>query len=111
MPAAVRARTFALTLALALAGAAFPATAASASTHPVSKAAPFGQRVVAEAATHLGAPYVFGATGPRAFDCSGFTMYVFGRLGVSLPHSSSGQYGSVRHVAQADRRVGDLIFF
>src|SRR4051794_6934949 len=111
MPAAARTRTrtFVLTAALALAGSVLPASSASATTHSVSSTAPFGQRVVAEAATHLGAPYVFGATGPGAFDCSGFTMYVFGRLGVSLPHSSSGQYGSVRHVAQTDRRVGDLI--
>lgn len=117
MPAVVRIRTCALALVIALGGVVLPATAAEAATHPVGRvggsvaAAGLGQRLLAEAATHLGAPYVFGATGPQAFDCSGFTMYVFGRLGIALPRSSSGQYGFVRHVAQADRQVGDLIFF
>jgi cell wall-associated NlpC family hydrolase len=106
MPAVVR--TFVLTLALTVAA---PTTAASASSHRVSKAQPLGQRVVAEAAAHLGAPYVFGAAGPRAFDCSGLVQYAFHKVGVSLPHSASAQYGSVRHVPQSQRRVGDLIFF
>jgi cell wall-associated NlpC family hydrolase len=74
-------------------------------------AAPLGARAVAEAARHLGAPYVYGATGPNAFDCSGFTRYVFGRLGVSLPRTAAEQYDAVRHVAVADRQPGDLIFF
>jgi cell wall-associated NlpC family hydrolase len=70
----------------------------------------FGKRVIAEAATHRGKPYQWGATGPSRFDCSGFTMYVFGRFGKRLPHNSGQQYNSIRHVAKADKRVGDLIF-
>jgi cell wall-associated NlpC family hydrolase len=82
-------------------------------TITVSKAVvvPLGQRIVSEASRHLGAPYVYGATGPSAFDCSGFTQYVFGRLGVVLPRTAAQQYAAVRHVANADKRVGDLIFF
>jgi cell wall-associated NlpC family hydrolase len=72
---------------------------------------PLGRRAVSEAARHVGAPYVYGATGPSAFDCSGFTQYVFGRLGVGLPRTAAAQYGAVRHVADADKQVGDLIFF
>ena len=72
---------------------------------------PLGPRVVGEAARHLGAPYVFGATGPQAFDCSGFTRYVYARLGIALPRTAADQYAAVRHVAAADRRPGDLIFF
>ena len=70
-----------------------------------------GQRVMAEAVKHLGAPYVYGATGPRAFDCSGFTQYVYGRLGIALPRTSADQYAAVRHIANGDKQVGDLIFF
>lgn len=72
---------------------------------------PLGERIVTEAARHLGAPYVYGATGPGAFDCSGFTRYVLGRLGISLPRTSAEQYDAVRHVSNADKRAGDLIFF
>lgn len=70
----------------------------------------FGSQVVTEASTHRGKPYQWGATGPYRFDCSGFTLYVFGKFGKSLPHNSGQQYQSVRHIAKSDKRVGDLIF-
>ena len=70
----------------------------------------FGTRVVNEASTHRGKPYQYGAVGPYRFDCSGFTRYVFGRFGKSLPHNSGQQYTLVRKVAKTDKRVGDLIF-
>jgi cell wall-associated NlpC family hydrolase len=71
-----------------------------------------GQRAVREAYSHNGQPYVYGAAGPTRFDCSGFTMYVWGRLGKRLPHNSAQQYSSsaVRHVAKSERTAGDLIF-
>ena len=59
----------------------------------------------------LGDPYVYGAAGPGSFDCSGLTMYSWGAAGVSLPHSSSAQYSSLRHVAIADLQPGDLVFY
>ena len=71
----------------------------------------FAQRVLQEAASHHGAPYQYGAAGPNTFDCSGFTMYVFGRFGVSLPHNAASQYGQTHHVSNAAKRPGDLIFF
>ena len=67
-------------------------------------------RVVNEAAHHRGQPYVWGAAGPTRFDCSGFTLYVYGRYGKRLPHNSAQQYGVVRHVSKANRQLGDLIF-
>jgi cell wall-associated NlpC family hydrolase len=70
----------------------------------------FGTNVVNEASRHAGKPYQWGAVGPDRFDCSGFTMYVFSRFGKSLPHNSGMQYNSVRHIAKADKKVGDLIF-
>ena len=70
----------------------------------------FGSRVVTEASRHAGKPYLWGAAGPDRFDCSGYTMYVFGRFGKSLPHNSRMQYNAVRKVAKSDKKVGDLIF-
>lgn len=83
-------------------------TATSAST--VIDVEALGQRALQEAARHKGAPYQYGATGPSAFDCSGFTRYVYGRLGKSLPHSSQEQEQVTRAVSQSAAQVGDLIF-
>jgi cell wall-associated NlpC family hydrolase len=71
----------------------------------------FAQRVLQEAARHKGAPYQYGAAGPNSFDCSGFTMYVFGKFGVNLSHNAASQYGQTHHVSSAAKRPGDLIFF
>ncbi|MBK5305383.1 MAG: C40 family peptidase [Frankiaceae bacterium] len=70
----------------------------------------FGQRVLAEAARHNGKPYQYGAVGPNAFDCSGFTRYVFGQLGRSLPHNAAAQRDMAQPIARANVRVGDLVF-
>ncbi len=67
--------------------------------------------VVSVAQRYLGAPYRWGASGPNSFDCSGFTMYVYQQVGVSLPHNSGAQYGSGEHVSRADLQPGDLVFF
>ncbi len=68
------------------------------------------QRVITEARKHYGTPYRWGATGPRSFDCSGFTGYVFRTVGVHLPRTSREQYSVTRHVSRSAKRVGDLIF-
>ena len=77
-----------------------------------ASAATIGQLAVQEASRHRGQPYVYGATGPTKFDCSGFTLYVWGRMGKRLPHNSAQQYSSaaVRHVSKSSRALGDLIF-
>ncbi len=58
-----------------------------------------------------GDPYVWGAAGPSSFDCSGLTMYAYGQVGVSLPHSSRAQYGLGKSVAYGQWQVGDLLFY
>ena len=68
-------------------------------------------RVVNVAASKAGTPYRYGASGPGAFDCSGFTKWVFSRLGRHLPRTSSAQAGAVRHVGRSQRHKGDLVFF
>ena len=59
----------------------------------------------------VGDAYVYGAAGPDAFDCSGLTMMAWAQAGVSLPHSSSAQYGSGPHVAASALQPGDLVFY
>jgi cell wall-associated NlpC family hydrolase len=66
---------------------------------------------VTEAYRQLGKPYRWGAAGPNSFDCSGLTMWVWGKAGVSLPHSSRAQYGYGRHVSRSELLPGDLVFF
>ena len=69
------------------------------------------ERVIHIAASKQGTPYRYGATGPRAFDCSGFTRWVFGKIGRHLPRTSSQQSRAVPHVRRSHRRIGDLVFF
>ena len=69
-----------------------------------------GQKAVAEAKRHQGQAYQYGAAGPTRFDCSGFTRYVYSRLGKSLPHNSGAQHDATRRVANSAKRAGDLIF-
>lgn len=63
------------------------------------------------AAALRGRPYRYGARGPRAFDCSGFTGWVMRRAGESLPRTSSEQYAASRKISKAQIRPGDLVFF
>ncbi len=71
-----------------------------------------GTRVVRLALSYLGRPYVFGATGPRSFDCSGFTRYVMARaVGIRLPRTSRSQATVGRRIARAALQPGDLVFF
>lgn len=68
-----------------------------------------GKRAVAKARSRAGSAYQYGATGPRAFDCSGLTQWVYKKLGKRLPRTSGAQAGAVRHVRHP--RPGDLVFF
>jgi peptidoglycan DL-endopeptidase CwlO len=70
-----------------------------------------GGRVVAYAMSKVGDSYVWGASGPSSFDCSGLTMRSYAQVGISLPHSSSAQYGSGRHISRSGLEPGDLVFF
>lgn len=70
-----------------------------------------GAAVVAEASRHAGKPYRWGAAGPNAFDCSGYTLYVYGRFGKRLPHRATLQASHGTGVAAAAKRPGDLILY
>jgi peptidoglycan DL-endopeptidase CwlO len=67
--------------------------------------------VVGIAMQYLGVPYVYGGSTPSGFDCSGFVMYVFGQIGISLPHNAAAQYGYGMPVSRDQLQAGDLVFF
>jgi cell wall-associated NlpC family hydrolase len=67
--------------------------------------------VVGIAMQYLGVPYVYGGSTPAGFDCSGFIMYVFAQVGVSLPHNAAAQYGYGTPVDRSQLQPGDLVFF
>ena len=69
-----------------------------------------GNAVLEMAARYVGVPYRSGGTSPKGFDCSGFTQYVFGKLGISLPRTSSSQKGAGTIVSRKDAKPGDLIW-
>jgi cell wall-associated NlpC family hydrolase len=79
-------------------------------TFPPPTRAPRSE-VVNIAKRYLGAPYRWGATGPNAFDCSGFTQFVYRQVGVSLPRVSRAQIGAGQRVSRGDLQPGDLVFF
>ena len=94
--------------------AAAAAARASRSRHYETYTGPASGRAgvaVHEAYRKLGSPYRWGAAGPSSFDCSGLTMWVWGKAGVSLPHSSQAQYSGGRHVSRGNLQPGDLVFF
>lgn len=69
-------------------------------------------RVLEVARNQKGDPYVYGAAGPNAFDCSGLTMYVYSRAtGMSLDHSATSQFRRGDRIKRANARPGDLVFF
>jgi len=67
-------------------------------------------RVVAEAKTHIGEPYVWGAEGPHQFDCSGLVMYSYHKFGFTTPRVSEDQARTARHIPPSRAVAGDLVF-
>ena len=121
--------TLTLLLALPAAGALGRGTVASSSFAAVSRAgqdaagaadavsrasghteAAYAERAVAIALAERGTPYRWGGSAPGGFDCSGLVLWVYSRLGVTLPHSSYAQFGYGRHVSRAALQPGDLVF-
>lgn len=70
-----------------------------------------GTTALRAALTQRGKPYVWGAAGPDAYDCSGLVMWAFAQEGISLPHYTGSQWNSGMHVSRNDLQPGDLVFF
>ncbi|GGR53529.1 MULTISPECIES: C40 family peptidase [Streptomyces] len=75
--------------------------------------APSGRAAMAVAYAYgkLGSPYVWGATGPNAFDCSGLVQAAYRAAGLSLPRTSYAQIDAGRRISRSELRPGDLVFF
>lgn len=67
--------------------------------------------LLSEARSHMGKRYSRGSKGPNAFDCSGFSSYVYRQFGYSLSPSSRDQFTQGEKVDRKDLRKGDLVFF
>ena len=68
--------------------------------------------ILSFARSKLGSKYVWGATGPNTFDCSGFVQYVFNKsVGITLPRVSSDQASYKPRISLLSMKKGDLIFF
>jgi len=80
---------------------------------PVADVAASGSAgaAVEYALAQVGDAYVYGASGPDAFDCSGLTTMAWAAAGVSLPRSSSAQYASGPQIAASALQPGDLVFY
>jgi cell wall-associated NlpC family hydrolase len=78
---------------------------------PVAGQVSVGSQAVTDALRLRGVPYVWGGSTPAGFDCSGFTAYVYGKLGISLAHSTYAQWDAGTHVLKRDLQPGDLVFF
>ena len=76
-----------------------------------ASAATMATKALNIAASKKGAPYQWGAIGPRRFDCSGLTLYSFKKAGKKLPRTAAQQYNKTHHISSGSRRAGDLVFF
>jgi peptidoglycan DL-endopeptidase CwlO len=70
-----------------------------------------GAQALRYALSRRGDPYVWGAAGPSAFDCSGLVMWAYAQVGISLPHYTGAQWTMGIHVSRSQLQPGDLVFF
>jgi peptidoglycan DL-endopeptidase CwlO len=69
------------------------------------------EKAVAFAYAQLGKPYLFGGTGPGAYDCSGLTQAAWAAAGISIERTSEDQWASLPHVSTSDLQPGDILVF
>ncbi|WP_308190244.1 C40 family peptidase [Pseudonocardia sp. TRM90224] len=114
-------------LAVTPAAQAVPVAPAAAPTAPITRVEPVSVTVKAAVASaaptatsssalknamsKIGAPYVWGATGPNSFDCSGLVSWAYKQVGKPLPRTSKAQSQVGTPVSKANLRPGDLVFF
>lgn len=91
--------------------AAKASAATTTKTATTKQASSRGAEAVRLSKTYLGVDYVYGGASSKGFDCSGFTMYIMNKNGVSLPHGATAQYAYGTAVKRADLQAGDLLFF
>jgi peptidoglycan DL-endopeptidase CwlO len=69
------------------------------------------EKVVAFVYAQIGKPYVFGASGPNSYDCSGLTSAAWASVGISIPRTSQEQWAGLPHVPTSDMQPGDILVF
>lgn len=79
--------------------------------HPFANAIALRRQLYSNALSQIGVPYVSGGTSPRGFDCSGFTQYVYGQLGITIPRTCDGQLGAGLIIPKEKLQRGDLVLF
>jgi cell wall-associated NlpC family hydrolase len=84
------------------------ATTSATYTGPTSTQA---EKVVAFAYDQLGKPYVWGATGPSSFDCSGLAQAAWASVGVNIPRTTYEQWAALPHISTSALEPGDLLYF
>lgn len=67
--------------------------------------------LISTAFQYMGVPYVFGGANSWGFDCSGFTQFVFAKMGISIPRTADVQYYNNPKVSMNNLQAGDLVFF
>jgi cell wall-associated NlpC family hydrolase len=70
-----------------------------------------GYKAAKYACSQAGDPYVWAASGPNSYDCSGLTLASWAQAGVYLPHNAAAQRRSMPYVSRANLRLGDLVFY
>lgn len=94
----------------ALASTALGAVSVGSASNAGAVTASAARRAVYKASTRRGAPYVWGASGPWRFDCSGLTSWSYRQVGRSIPRTAHQQYRSSYRVSRSYARPGDLAF-
>ncbi len=67
--------------------------------------------LISTAFQYMGVPYVWGGANSWGFDCSGFTQFVFAKMGISIPRTADVQYYNNPKVSMSNLQAGDLVFF
>lgn len=116
MPPRFRSRLLAFALAVIVFACVAPAASARLDgpprREPPKPKPTLGQRAAKAALHAVGVPYRWGGSSPAGgFDCSGLVYWAYGRLGISVPHSSYALYGLGRNVSRSRLKPGDVLFF
>lgn len=111
LPAQASAHTLAATPSASFSPQVLAAAVAQTPAKTTASATSAGARAAAIALAQVGKPYVWGATGPSSFDCSGLTQWSYRQVGVSLPRTTVPQSQTGTAVSPSQLQPGDLVFF
>lgn len=88
-----------------------PQSPSAPSVGPAPLASSHGTQALRAAESKLGSPYVWGATGPNSFDCSGLVQWAYKQVGISVPRTTYDQANAGSPVSKSDLQPGDVVLF